>query len=97
MQLRSLSCGPATFAVAADRSVITWGAASNGELGYGKHGKKSSARPGKVRWCVLWHIPGPGGAGGRGSCGVVWGRLMWLGIQQAWQAVVSRAGHLAAR
>lgn len=45
--LRSLSCGPATFAVAADRSVITWGAASNGELGYGKHGKKSSARPGK--------------------------------------------------
>eukprot|EP00879_Flechtneria_rotunda_P014497 GHRR01015149.1.p1 GENE.GHRR01015149.1~~GHRR01015149.1.p1 ORF type:complete len:445 (+),score=126.49 GHRR01015149.1:103-1437(+) len=45
--LRSLSCGPGTFAVAADRSVITWGAASNGELGYGPNGKKSSARPGK--------------------------------------------------
>eukprot|EP00878_Enallax_costatus_P035305 GHUV01039327.1.p1 GENE.GHUV01039327.1~~GHUV01039327.1.p1 ORF type:complete len:342 (+),score=105.15 GHUV01039327.1:364-1389(+) len=45
--LRSLSCGPGTFAVAADRSVITWGAATNGELGYGPNGKKSSARPGK--------------------------------------------------
>ncbi|KAF8054874.1 rcc2 [Scenedesmus sp. PABB004] len=45
--LRSLSCGPATFAVAADRSVITWGAATNGELGYGPAGKKSSARPDK--------------------------------------------------
>lgn len=48
LQLRSLSCGPGTFAVAADNSVITWGAASNGELGYGPNGKKSSARPGKV-------------------------------------------------
>lgn len=48
-QLRSLSCGPGTFAVAADNSVITWGAATNGELGYGPSGKKSSARPDKVR------------------------------------------------
>lgn len=45
--LRSLSCGPGTFAVAADNSVITWGAATNGELGYGPSGKKSSARPDK--------------------------------------------------
>lgn len=45
--LRSMSCGPATFAVAADSSVITWGAATNGELGYGPAGKKTSARPAK--------------------------------------------------
>ncbi|KAF6255653.1 RCC1/BLIP-II [Scenedesmus sp. NREL 46B-D3] len=45
--LRSLSCGPGTYAVAADSSVITWGAATNGELGYGPQGKKSSARPDK--------------------------------------------------
>jgi hypothetical protein len=25
VQIHSMSCGPATFAVAADRSVITWG------------------------------------------------------------------------
>ena len=45
--VRSMSCGPSTFAIAADRSVITWGAASNGELGYGEGGKKSSANPDK--------------------------------------------------
>ncbi|KAI8472900.1 MAG: regulator of chromosome condensation 1/beta-lactamase-inhibitor protein II [Monoraphidium minutum] len=44
---RSMACGPATFAVAADRSVITWGAATNQELGYGESGKKSSANPAK--------------------------------------------------
>lgn len=45
--IHSMACGPGTFAVAADKSVITWGAASNGELGYGALGKKSSANPGK--------------------------------------------------
>ncbi|GBF95566.1 hypothetical protein Rsub_08547 [Raphidocelis subcapitata] len=43
----SMACGPATFAVAAERSVITWGAATNQELGYGEGGKKSSANPDK--------------------------------------------------
>ena len=47
--VRSMACGPTTFAIAADNSVITWGAASNGELGYGPNGKKSSANPDKVR------------------------------------------------
>ncbi len=63
LQLRSLSCGPGTFAVAADSSVITWGAASNGELGYGPQGKKSSAIPGKlcgVSIRSLWIIIGGG-------------------------------------
>lgn len=46
--VRCLSCGPATFAVAAETSVITWGAATNGELGLGAGGKKSSANPVKV-------------------------------------------------
>ncbi|KAF5837112.1 regulator of chromosome condensation 1/beta-lactamase-inhibitor protein II [Dunaliella salina] len=41
--VRCVSCGPAHFAIAADNSTITWGQASNGELGYGKDGKKSSA------------------------------------------------------
>lgn len=45
--LRSMACGPGTFAVAADKSVITWGAATNGELGYGPLGKKSCANPDK--------------------------------------------------
>lgn len=44
---RSMACGPATFAVAAESSVITWGAATNQELGYGEGGKKSSANPAK--------------------------------------------------
>ena len=48
LQIRSIACGPSTFAVAADSSVITWGAATNGELGYGTSGKKSSANPDKV-------------------------------------------------
>jgi alpha-tubulin suppressor-like RCC1 family protein len=43
----SMACGPATFAVAAERSVITWGQATNQELGYGEGGKKSSANPAK--------------------------------------------------
>lgn len=43
-----MSCGPTTFAVAADSSVITWGHATNGELAYGPYGKKSSANPDKV-------------------------------------------------
>ena len=44
-----MACGPAHFVVAADSSVITWGAATNGELGYGPNGKKSSANAAKVR------------------------------------------------
>lgn len=48
-QPHSMACGPATFAVAAEKSVITWGAATNQELGYGESGKKSSANPAKVR------------------------------------------------
>ncbi|MEW5307892.1 MAG: hypothetical protein WDW38_007738 [Sanguina aurantia] len=46
--IRSMACGPAVFAVAADNSVITWGSATNGELAYGSSGKKSSANPDKV-------------------------------------------------
>ena len=46
--VRSMACGPAHFVVAADSSVITWGAATNGELGYGPSGKKSSANAAKV-------------------------------------------------
>lgn len=46
--IRSMACGPAVFAVAADSSVITWGSATNGELAYGSSGKKSSANPDKV-------------------------------------------------
>eukprot|EP00798_Chlamydomonas_sp_ICE-L_P030066 gene30066-35035_t len=45
--VKSMACGPATFAVSADNSVITWGAATNGELGYGPSGRKSSANPDK--------------------------------------------------
>ncbi len=45
--VRSFACGPGTFAAAADNSVITWGAATNGELGFGPN-KKSSANPAKV-------------------------------------------------
>eukprot|EP01023_Acetabularia_acetabulum_P048796 TRINITY_DN5170_c1_g1_i2.p1 TRINITY_DN5170_c1_g1~~TRINITY_DN5170_c1_g1_i2.p1 ORF type:complete len:471 (-),score=95.20 TRINITY_DN5170_c1_g1_i2:71-1483(-) len=47
--IRSLSCGMTTFAVAAEKSCITWGAAQNGQLGYGPDGKKSSANPDKVQ------------------------------------------------
>lgn len=46
-KIRSMACGPSTFAVAADTSVITWGHATNGELAYGPDGKKSSANPDK--------------------------------------------------
>jgi len=46
--VRSVACGPNHFAIAADQSAITWGAAINGELGYGPNGKKSSANPAKV-------------------------------------------------
>ena len=46
--LRHMSCGPGTFAVAADNSCIAWGAAIAGELGQGPGGKKSSANPIKV-------------------------------------------------
>ncbi len=45
--VRHLACGPGTFACTADNSVITWGAGTNGELGYGPN-KKSSANPAKV-------------------------------------------------
>ena len=44
----SLACGPATYAIAAEKSAVTWGAAHNNELGYGPNGKKSSANPAKV-------------------------------------------------
>jgi hypothetical protein len=47
--IRQMSCGPGTFAVAADSSCIAWGASvSGGELGQGAGGKKSSANPVKV-------------------------------------------------
>ena len=46
--VRAIACGASTYAVAADNSTITWGAASNGELGYGA-GKKTSANPGKCQ------------------------------------------------
>lgn len=46
--VRSMACGPATFAIAAEKSAVTWGAAHNNELGYGTGGKKSSANPDKV-------------------------------------------------
>lgn len=46
-KIRSMACGPSTFSVAADTSVITWGHALYGELGYGPGGKKSSVNPDK--------------------------------------------------
>lgn len=46
--VRSMACGPGTFAIAGERSAVTWGAAHNNELAYGRNGKKSSANPGKV-------------------------------------------------
>ncbi|GMH42697.1 hypothetical protein BSKO_10616 [Bryopsis sp. KO-2023] len=46
-KIRSMACGPSTFTVAADSSVITWGHALYGELGYGPEGKKSSVNPDK--------------------------------------------------
>jgi len=46
--IRHVSCGPGTFAVAADNAAIAWGAAMHGELGQGPAGKKSSANPVKV-------------------------------------------------
>lgn len=73
--VHSLACGPGTFAVAADNSVITWGAATNGELGYGAIGKKSSANPAKVggpprrSYVVVLPVCLPGGAGGGGRGG----------------------------
>lgn len=47
--VRHLACGPGTFACTADNSVITWGAGTNGELGYGPN-KKSSANPAKCEY-----------------------------------------------
>lgn len=44
--VRSMACGPNHFVVAADNSTITWGQATNGELGYGQQ-KKSSANAAK--------------------------------------------------
>lgn len=46
--VRGMACGPGTYAIAAEKSAVTWGAAHNGELAYGMSGKKSSANPGKV-------------------------------------------------
>jgi hypothetical protein len=46
--VRSMACGPGTFAIAGETSAVTWGAAHNNELAYGRNGKKSSANPGKV-------------------------------------------------
>jgi len=54
-QIRHVACGPATFAVSADNSAITWGGASNGELGYGAGGKKSSANPAKSDPLEGWY------------------------------------------
>ncbi len=49
--IKSLSCGATTFGCSAsaggEQSVITWGQAMYGELGYGEGGKKSSAMPDK--------------------------------------------------
>lgn len=45
--IRDMSCGPGTFAVAAERSVILWGQAKNGELAKGLEGKRSCANPEK--------------------------------------------------
>jgi hypothetical protein len=46
--VRSMACGPATYAIAGEKSAVTWGAAHNNELAYGRNGKKSSANPDKV-------------------------------------------------
>jgi len=46
-KIRDMSCGPGTFAVAAERSVILWGQAKNGELAKGLEGKRSCANPEK--------------------------------------------------
>lgn len=43
-KVRSMSAGPATYAVAAETSVATWGAAIAGELALGG-AKKTSAAP----------------------------------------------------
>ncbi|KAK9864895.1 hypothetical protein WJX84_004668 [Apatococcus fuscideae] len=55
----SMACGSQTFATASqyqkETSIITWGQASNGELGYGDKGKKSSANPDKCP--VLDNVP----------------------------------------
>eukprot|EP01025_Chloroclados_australasicus_P048132 TRINITY_DN5438_c0_g2_i4.p3 TRINITY_DN5438_c0_g2~~TRINITY_DN5438_c0_g2_i4.p3 ORF type:complete len:151 (-),score=25.00 TRINITY_DN5438_c0_g2_i4:492-944(-) len=47
-KIRSLSCGMTTYAIAAEKSCITWGSAKNGQLGYGPDQKMSSANPEKV-------------------------------------------------
>ncbi|PNH05291.1 Protein RCC2 [Tetrabaena socialis] len=60
--VRSFACGPATFGVAADTAVITWGAATNGELGFGPN-KKSSANPAKCE-------PLDGGYTHQVACGI---------------------------
>jgi hypothetical protein len=54
--VRSMACGPAHFVVAADESVITWGAGTNGELAYGAEGKKSSANPAKCYALEGMHV-----------------------------------------
>ena len=73
--VRSMACGPGTFAVAAETSAVTWGAAHNQELAYGPTGKKSAANPDKV-WALegmhthqarrrlrllkqIWSLPAP--------------------------------------
>ena len=48
--IRSVACGNGTFAVAAEKSAITWGTALHQELGYGPTGKKSSANPDTVKY-----------------------------------------------
>ncbi|KXZ45514.1 hypothetical protein GPECTOR_53g100 [Gonium pectorale] len=60
--VRHFACGPGTFAAAADNSVITWGAATNGELGFGPN-KKSSANPAKCE-------PLDGGHTHQVACGI---------------------------
>lgn len=48
-RVRSVSVGATSTAVAADRSLITWGASPTfGELGYGADGKKSSTKSAAV-------------------------------------------------
>lgn len=45
-----MSCGPATFAIATEHSVILWGQGSQGEIAKGpEDGRKSCANPEKVR------------------------------------------------
>jgi len=56
--VRSMSGGPGFMTVSADESVISWGTAFYGELGYGPDGAKSSVNPKKgLLWRRAYSIP----------------------------------------